>query len=60
VFTRRSYSKCAALAAREHGDARRALDLLRIAGELAERDNSNKLSLKHLDEANNKLKRIKF
>jgi cell division control protein 6 len=29
---------CAALAAAEHGDARRALDLLRIAGELAERD----------------------
>lgn len=28
-------AKCAALAAREHGDARRALDLLRIAGELA-------------------------
>jgi cell division control protein 6 len=28
---------CAALAAAEHGDARRALDLLRIAGELAER-----------------------
>ena len=29
--------KCAALAAQEHGDARRALDLLRVAGELAER-----------------------
>jgi cell division control protein 6 len=28
---------CAALAAAEHGDARRALDLLRVAGELAER-----------------------
>ncbi|MCE4611401.1 MAG: orc1/cdc6 family replication initiation protein [Desulfurococcales archaeon] len=28
---------CAALAAREHGDARRALDLLRVAGEIAER-----------------------
>ena len=30
-------SLCAALAAAEHGDARRALDLLRVAGELAER-----------------------
>ena len=30
-------SLCAALAAREHGDARRALDLLRVAGEIAER-----------------------
>jgi cell division control protein 6 len=29
---------CSALAAREHGDARRALDLLRIAGEFAERE----------------------
>jgi len=31
-------AKCAAYAAREHGDARRALDLLRIAGELSERE----------------------
>jgi cell division control protein 6 len=31
-------SLCAALAAAEHGDARRALDLLRVAGELAERE----------------------
>jgi cell division control protein 6 len=28
---------CAALAAHEHGDARKALDLLRVSGELAER-----------------------
>ncbi len=28
---------CSALAAREHGDARRALDLLRVSGEVAER-----------------------
>ena len=52
--------KCAAFAAREHGDARRALDLLRIAGELAERDNSNKILLKHIDEANNKIERDKI
>ena len=31
-------AKCAAYAAREHGDARRALDLLRVAGEIAERN----------------------
>ena len=31
-------NQCAASAAREHGDARRALDLLRVAGELTERD----------------------
>ncbi len=33
---------CAALAAQEHGDARKALDLLRIAGEIAERENADK------------------
>lgn len=53
-------AKCAAFAAREHGDARRALDLLRIAGELAERDGSLKIFLKHIDEANNKMERDKI
>ena len=52
--------KCAAFAAREHGDARRALDLLRIAGELCERDSSKKILLKHIDEANNKIERDKI
>lgn len=32
---------CSALAAAEHGDARRALDLLRVAGEVAERNGEN-------------------
>ena len=53
-------AKCAALAAREHGDARRALDLLRIAGELAERDNSKKIHIKYIDEANEKIERDKI
>jgi cell division control protein 6 len=53
-------AKCAALAAREHGDARRALDLLRIAGELAERDKSDKIYLKYIDEANEKIERDKI
>jgi len=53
-------SKCSAYAAREHGDARRALDLLRVAGELAERDNSKKIKLKHIDEANNKIEKDKI
>jgi len=52
--------KCSALAAREHGDARRALDLLRIAGELAERYGSKKISLLHIDEANEKIERDKI
>ena len=53
-------AKCAAFAAREHGDARRALDLLRIAGELAERDSSKKVLLKHIDKANEKIERDKI
>jgi len=53
-------AKCAAYAAREHGDARRALDLLRIAGELAERSNSDKILLKHIDLANSKIERDKI
>jgi len=47
--------KCAALAAQEHGDARRAIDLLRIAGEIAERRNSLSIELAHLDEAREKV-----
>ena len=53
-------SKCAAFAAREHGDARRALDLMRIAGELAERDGSDKIRLEHIDKANEKIEKEKI
>jgi len=49
--------KCAAYAAREHGDARRALELLRVAGELAERENVNIVSLKYLDAAEDKIEK---
>lgn len=47
--------KCAAYSARDHGDARRAIDLLRIAGELAERNGSTKVEISHLDEAEKKI-----
>ncbi|MAG60954.1 cell division control protein Cdc6 [archaeon] len=47
--------KCAAYAAREHGDARRAIDLLRVAGELAERENAKTVQLIHLDSAEEKI-----
>jgi len=49
--------KCAAYAAREHGDARRALDLLRVAGELADRDASKQIVIRHIDEAERKIER---
>lgn len=48
-------AKCAAYAAREHGDARRALDLLRVAGELAERTNKDKLEEIDVDAADSKI-----
>jgi len=53
-------TKCAAYAAREHGDARRALDLLRVAGELAEREGSTKIREEHIDAANQKIERDKM
>ena len=53
-------AKCSAFAAREHGDARRALDLLRVAGELSEREGSKKILLKHMDDANNKVEKDKI
>jgi cell division control protein 6 len=42
---------CAALAAAEHGDARRALDLLRVAGEVAERQGESSVSEDHVRDA---------
>lgn len=49
--------KCAAYAAREHGDARRALDLLRVAGEVAERTGSDQIRIEHIDLAEEKIER---
>ena len=46
--------KCSAYTAREHGDARRALELLRFAGELAEREQKGLVMVKHIDEADKK------
>ncbi len=42
---------CAALAAKEHGDARKALQLLRKAGELAERAQNKIVTVKHVENA---------
>ncbi|MDA4128475.1 MAG: orc1/cdc6 family replication initiation protein [Thaumarchaeota archaeon] len=38
VFSDSAVNLCAAMAGTEHGDARRAVDLIRIAGEVAERE----------------------
>ncbi len=49
--------RCAGYTAREHGDARRALELLRFAGELAEREGSDRVLPTHIDNADKKTER---
>jgi cell division control protein 6 len=46
---------CAAFAAQEHGDARRALDLLRVAGEIAERENQTLVEEENVRQAQEKI-----
>lgn len=48
-------SVCSALAAAEHGDARRALDLLRVAGEVAERQGARVIMEEHVREAEKRI-----
>jgi len=48
-------SVCSALAAAEHGDARRALDLLRVAGEVAERVGATVVTEEHVREAEKRI-----
>jgi len=49
--------KCAAYAARDHGDARRAIELLRVAAEIADRTNQKNIRIEHVDEAEEKIER---
>ncbi|NWF87348.1 ORC1-type DNA replication protein [Candidatus Bathyarchaeota archaeon] len=51
VLSDSALNLCAALAAAEHGDARRALDLLRVAGEVAERKGAAVVNEEHVREA---------
>jgi len=55
VLTESALNLCAALAAAEHGDARRALDLLRVAGEVAERVGADKITDEHIREAEERI-----
>jgi cell division control protein 6 len=48
---------CSAMAGREHGDARKAMNLLRIAAELAERENAAKVDEKHARAAQEKIEK---
>jgi archaeal cell division control protein 6 len=51
ALTDSALSICSALAAAEHGDARRALDLLRVAGEVAERQGASVITEEHVRQA---------
>lgn len=44
---------CAALAAKKHGDARKAIDILKEAGELARRSEDAKITDEHIQQAQN-------
>ena len=48
---------CAAMAGKENGDARRAIDLLRVAAEIAERERVSKVEEKHIRLAQEKIER---
>lgn len=48
---------CAALAASEHGDARRAIDMLRVAGEVAEREGRQNVDEESVRRASDKIER---
>ena len=50
---------CAAMAGREHGDARRAIALLRVAGEIAEREQHEKITEEHIRRSSLKMEEDK-
>jgi cell division control protein 6 len=47
----------AAFAAQTHGDARKAIDLMRVAGELAEREGDGRVREEHVREAQDKVEK---
>ncbi|MCI0558431.1 MAG: AAA family ATPase [Nitrososphaera sp.] len=48
---------CAAIAGREHGDARKAINLLRVSAELAEREGASKVDENHVRAAQEKIEK---
>lgn len=48
AITNAAINLCAAMAGREHGDARKAINLLRVAAELAEREGADRVDEKHM------------
>lgn len=57
AITTAAINLCAAMAGREHGDARQAITLLRVAAELAEREREQKVEEKHVRAAQEKIEK---
>ena len=59
VVSEGTLNLCSAMAARESGDARRAIDLLRVAAEIAERTQNDIISEGHVRNASQKIEEDK-
>ena len=57
VISGAAINLCAAMAGRENGDARKAIDLLRVAAEIAERERASKVEEKHIKLAQEKIEK---
>ncbi len=59
VLDQAALNLCAAMSGQEHGDARRAIDLLRVAGEIAEREQVDMIKEDHIRRASLKMEEDK-
>jgi cell division control protein 6 len=57
VVTDGAINLCAAIAGKDNGDARKAIDLLRVAAEIAEREKDSKDDEKYIRSAQNKIEK---
>lgn len=57
VLKENAIKVASAIAAREHGDARRAIDLLRVAGEIAEREKRERVKREEILKAREKVEK---
>jgi len=57
AISQSSINLCAAVAGKENGDARKAIDLLRVAAEIAERERAKIVIEKHIREAQEKIEK---
>lgn len=57
VVTDGAINLCAAIAGKDNGDARKAIDLLRVASEIAERDKVSRIDEKFIRLAQNKIEK---